>query len=56
MCRKNITFEAFGETFYQEHTLSVLHLGSEENQKTQPGFKPGFSSVWWVGFLFLNNQ
>ena len=29
---------------------------SEENQKTQPGFKPGFSSVWWVGFLFLNNQ
>ena len=29
---------------------------SEENQKTQPGFKPKFSSIWKVGFLILNNQ
>ena len=38
------------------HLENTLMITSEENQKTQPGFKPRFSSNWWGGFLFLNNQ
>ena len=47
-------FFLVGFSKYDDHRISTSD--SEENQKTQPGFKPRFSSIWWVGFLIFNNQ